>query len=167
MLTDLGSAVIVTGGPAMKTRTLILAAAWLFSGLVYADPPPHSHRGPDMDRIALLLDLDDYQKSEVQKVLEAQHEQMHVTMEQERSGGQHPSREEMQARHEQLQKDTLDKLSSILNEQQLKKFAALTDHPPGATHHRGGEPSPRSSQESSQGSASQGSSQPAQGSSRL
>jgi Spy/CpxP family protein refolding chaperone len=148
----------------MKTRTLILAAAWLFSGLVFADPPPHAQRGPDMERIALLLDLDDYQKSEVQKVLEAQHEQMHATMEQERSSGQHPSREEMQARHEQFQKDTLDKLSSILNEQQLRKFAALSDHPGPHGHHRG---------ESSQGSAAQGttqsrgSAQPAQGSSRL
>jgi len=114
----------------MRTRTVILAAAWLFSGLVYADTP-HQHHQPDMDRIALLLDLDDQQKAEVQKVLEAQHEQMHAAMEQEHAAGQHPSREEMRARHEQLQKDTLDKLSSILNEQQLKKFAALTEHPPG------------------------------------
>jgi hypothetical protein len=117
----------------MQVRTLILAAAWLFSGLVYADQQPqqHQHRGPDMDRLALLLDLNDQQKSQVQQVLNEQHEQMRATMEQEHASGQHPSRDEMRTRHEQLQKDTMDKLSSILDAQQLKKFQALTEHGPG------------------------------------
>jgi Spy/CpxP family protein refolding chaperone len=121
----------------MRVRTVLLAAAWLFSGLVYADTPPHSQQhGPDMDRIALLLDLDDTQKSEVQKILEAQHEQMRTQMEQEHAAGTHPSRDEMRARHDKLKQDTLDKLSTVLNEQQLKKFAALSDHQHGPPHGR-------------------------------
>jgi hypothetical protein len=129
----------------MQVRTLVLAAAWLFSGLVYADQQPQTqaqpqHRGPDMDRLALLLDLNDQQKTQVQQVLNEQHEQMHATMEQEHASGQKPSRDEMRARHEQLQKDTMDKLSSILDAQQLKKFQALTEHGPGGgwgRHHGG------------------------------
>ena len=120
----------------MKIRTVLFAAAWLFSGLVHADPP-HQHKGPDMDRIALLLDLDEQQKSEVQKVLEAQHQTAHDTIDQERADGQRPSGDEMRARHEKLKQETLDKLGGVLNEQQLKKFAALTDHPPGARHGHG------------------------------
>jgi Spy/CpxP family protein refolding chaperone len=126
----------------MQVRTLVLAAAWLFSGLVYADQQPqqqHQHRGPDMDRLALLLDLNDQQKSQVQQVLDEQHEQMRAAMEQEHASGQHPSRDEMRAKHEQLQKDTMDKLSSILDAQQLKKFQALAEHGPGGGwgHHHG------------------------------
>lgn len=118
----------------MSTRTLILAAAWLFSGLVYADTPPppqsqHQHRGPDMDRLATLLDLGDQQKAEVQKVLQAQHQQMQAAMQ-----NQHASD---QALRQQMQKDTIDKLSAILNEQQLKKFEALAQHPPGKHGHWG------------------------------
>jgi Spy/CpxP family protein refolding chaperone len=120
----------------MRIRTVLFAAAWLFSGLVHADPP-HQHKGPDMDRMALLLDLDEQQKAEVQKVLEAQHEQVRATIEQERAAGQHPTREEMRARHEKLKQDTLDKLSGVLNQQQLKKFAALTDRPAGGHHGNG------------------------------
>jgi hypothetical protein len=128
----------------MQVRTLVLAAAWLFSGLVYADQQPQAqpqHRGPDMDRLALLLDLNDTQKTQVEQVLNEQHEQMRATMEQEHASGQKPSRDEMRAKHEQLQKDTMDKLSSILDAQQLKKFQALTEHGPGGggwgRHHGG------------------------------
>jgi hypothetical protein len=120
----------------MRIRTVLFAAAWLFSGPVHADPP-HQHKGPDMDRIALLLDLDEQQKSEVQKVLESQHEQVRATIEQERAAGEHPSHEEIRARHEKLKQDTLDKLSGVLNDQQLKKFVALTDHPTGARRGHG------------------------------
>ena len=128
----------------MQVRTLVLAAAWLFSGLVYADQQPQAqpqHRGPDMDRLALLLDLNDTQKTQVEQVLNEQHEQMRATMEHEHASGQKPSHDEMRAKHEQLQKDTMDKLSSILDAQQLKKFQALTEHGPGGGgwgHHHGG-----------------------------
>jgi hypothetical protein len=130
----------------MQVRTLVLAAAWLFSGLVYADQQPQTqaqpqHRGPDMDRLALLLDLNDAQKSQVEQVLNEQHEQMRATMEQQHASGQKPTRDEMRAKHEQLQKDTMSKLSSILDAQQLKKFQALSEHCPGGGgwgHHHGG-----------------------------
>jgi hypothetical protein len=128
----------------MQVRTLVLAAAWLFSGLVYADQQPQAepqHRGPDMDRLALLLDLNDAQKTQVEQVLNEQHEQMRTQMQQDLASGQKPSHEQMRAKHEQLQKDTMTKLSSILDAQQLKKFQALTEHGPGGDgwgHHHGG-----------------------------
>ena len=89
---------------------------------------------------ALLLDLDDTQKSEVQKILEEQHEQMRTEMEQAHAAGTHPSRDEMRARHDKLKQETHDKLSAVLNEQQLKKFDALSEQmhgPHGHGHDRG------------------------------
>jgi cell fate (sporulation/competence/biofilm development) regulator YlbF (YheA/YmcA/DUF963 family) len=80
-----------------------------------------------MDRLALLLDLNDYQKTEVAKVLKEQHEQFRATREQAQSSGQRPTREEMRAKHEQMKEELHTKLSSVLDEQQLKKFDALQE----------------------------------------
>lgn len=112
----------------MKTKVTLLALAWLASGVALAEPPA-SPPGPDMDRMALLLDLDAYQKTEVEKVLKEQHEQMRAAFEAARaSGAERPSREEMKAKHDQYNQELHTKLSGILNETQLKKFDALQEH---------------------------------------
>lgn len=108
----------------MKTQVTLLALAWLASGVALAEPPA-SPPGPDMDRLALLLDLDAYQKTEVEKVLKEQHEQMRTAFAAARSSGERPSREEMKAKHDQYKQELHTKLSGILNETQLKKFDAL------------------------------------------
>lgn len=119
----------------MKTPVTLLALAWLASGVALAEPattPP----GPDMDRMALLLDLNDYQKTEVEKVLKEQREQMRAAREAARaSGSERPTREEMKAKHEQFKQELRTKLSGILDETQLKKFEALHEgRGPGRFH---------------------------------
>jgi Spy/CpxP family protein refolding chaperone len=114
----------------MKTRIVLAAVAMLaVAGAAFAHA---AHQGPplDMDRLALLLDLDAAQKTQVQTILESQREQARAAREQQRSNStERPSREERRALHEQLRQDTLSKLSTVLNDLQLKKFEALTQRP--------------------------------------
>lgn len=121
----------------MKPQVTLLALAWLTSSVAMAQTPATSASGPEaqrMDRMALLLDLDAYQKTEVEKVLKAHHEKMRAEHEAARaSGATRPSREEMEAKREQSQQELRTQLSGILNETQLKKFEALREgHGPGS-----------------------------------
>jgi len=119
----------------MKPVTTLLALAWLTSSVALAQTPATAAPGPDadrMDRMALLLDLDAYQKTEVEKILKAHHEKMRSEHEAARASGTRPTREEMQAKREQSQQELRTQLSGILNETQLKKFEALREgHGPG------------------------------------
>jgi Spy/CpxP family protein refolding chaperone len=123
----------------MKTKVTLLALAWLASGVAFAadtttatTPPARVAPGPDMDRLALLLDLNAYQKTEVEKILKEQHEQMRAEFESARaSGAARPSRDEMKAKREQAKTELNTKLSAVLDETQLKKFDALRERGPG------------------------------------
>lgn len=123
----------------MKTKVTLLALAWLASGVAFAadtttatTPPAQVAPGPDMDRLALLLDLDSYQKTEVEKILKEQHEQMRAEFEAARAAGTaRPSRDEMKAKFEQVKTELNTKLSAVLDETQLKKFEALHERGPG------------------------------------
>ncbi|HEY0943272.1 MAG TPA: hypothetical protein VGE08_24520 [Steroidobacter sp.] len=124
----------------MKTKVTLLAIAWLASGVALAadtapNAPYHGTRGPNMDRMALLLDLDAYQKTEVEKILKAHHEQRRAQFEAAKASGTRPSREEMKAMHEQGKQELNTKLSGVLNETQMKKFEALRERGPGAGRH--------------------------------
>ena len=57
----------------MKYRVALIAAAMLASAVALAHPD-HGPHGPDMDRMATLLDLNDSQKAEVQKIFDEHHE---------------------------------------------------------------------------------------------
>jgi Spy/CpxP family protein refolding chaperone len=116
----------------MKYRIPLLAAAMLASSIAVAQPPSGARPAPDMERLGILLDLNDFQKGEVQKILEAQHQEMLTIREQARASGTRPSREEMQQRREQFRQETLTKLQTVLTPEQLKKFEVLHDHPVGA-----------------------------------
>ena len=116
--------------------TLALAMAWLTGGLAIADQREgHSSSGADMDRMAILLDLNDGQKTAVQEVLQQQHDKMHASHEAQHAAGTRPTREEMTKLHEQMKQETVTKLQSVLTPEQIKKFEALTDGPP---HSHGG-----------------------------
>lgn len=123
----------------MKTKVTLLALAWLASGVAFAadtttattTPPARVAPGPDMDRLALLLDLNAYQKTEVEKILKEQHEQMRSEFAAARASGTRPSRDEMKAKHEQAKTELHTKLSAVLDETQLKKFEALHERGPG------------------------------------
>ncbi|HEY6642506.1 hypothetical protein [Povalibacter sp.] len=120
----------------MKTRITIVAIALLAAGSALAHPtgPTHGRGGPDLDRMAILLDLDEGQKAAVKQVFDEQRQQHLAAREKAKESQTRPTREEMHARREQGQKATLEKLRPILSDTQMTKFQALTaprtDMPP-------------------------------------
>ena len=116
----------------MKTTVVAVAALW--AGALLAQSPPAGPPNPaaHLEKLALLLDLTDAQKPQVQSILEAQHAQMKALMEQAKAAGGKPDFQAMQAAHQQIMQDTLAKLSGVLTPVQLKKFQALHEmHPRG------------------------------------
>jgi hypothetical protein len=123
-------------------RTLPLAAtALLLAGTVSAQPPgPPPRGGFDIERMAVLLDLDDYQKTEVERILNEQRDARAAMRQQRADGGERPSREEMEAHRSQMRDGMLMQLQSVLNQTQLEKFEALMTPPErGRREHRRGE----------------------------
>ena len=117
----------------MKVRVALIAAAMLASALALAHPHDGA-QGPDMDRMAVLLDLNDSQKAEVQKIFDEQHEKLKAVHEQAHSAGTKPTREERAKFHDEMKQEMTTKLQAVLSPDQMKKFAALADHQHG---HRG------------------------------
>ncbi|HVN46269.1 MAG TPA: hypothetical protein VMT66_13655 [Steroidobacteraceae bacterium] len=114
-------------------KSTVLTLLLLCAGAAYAEAPAApSAASPEasrhMDDLAVLLDLTDAQKAQVQTVLQAQHAKMRESFEQARSSGAHPDWQQMQALHEQLQQETLQKLSTVLSATQLKKFQIIQQH---------------------------------------
>lgn len=112
-----------------KTSIILIASAWLATGIALADTPPKAPPGPDMDRIAILLDLNDSQKAAVQQVFEEQRQKMREAREQYKASGKRPTREEMKQAHQQRKQETLTKLQGVLTPEQMKKYEVLTDRP--------------------------------------
>ena len=114
----------------MKSRVALIAAALLASTVALA-AQHEGHPGPDMDRMAVLLDLNDSQKAEVQKIFNEQHEKLDAKHEELKAAGTKPTREERQKFHEEMKQDMTTKLQGVLTPEQMKKFDALMDHPRG------------------------------------
>ncbi|HET9446442.1 MAG TPA: Spy/CpxP family protein refolding chaperone [Steroidobacteraceae bacterium] len=111
----------------MKVRVALMATALLASAVARAGP--HGGHAPDMDRMATLLDLNDSQKAEVQKILSEQHAKAKAAHEERRAaGGEKPTRDERAKLHEEMKQETTTKLQAVLTPEQIKKFEALTDH---------------------------------------
>jgi hypothetical protein len=111
----------------MKATVLTLAV--LCAGAAYAQtPPPPTHAAEaahHMDDLATLLDLTDAQKAQVQTILQEEHAKMKQSFEQAKASGTEPDWQQMKALHEQMQQETLQKLSSVLSATQLKKFQVI------------------------------------------
>jgi Spy/CpxP family protein refolding chaperone len=118
----------------MKSRVALVAMALFASAVALAQAHPHGGPGPNMDRMAILLELNDSQKAEVQKILQEQHDKLDAVHEQQRAAGTKPTREERVKFHEELKQDLATKLQAVLSPEQMKKFEALTDH---SRRHRG------------------------------
>lgn len=95
----------------MSIRTATLALLALSTSAFAADSPAdrEGHRAEHMERLATLLDLDDHQKTQVQAILEEQHQKRKAVHEQ----------------REATRTETLEKLRPVLSEAQIKKFEAL------------------------------------------
>ncbi len=114
----------------MKTSIILIAS--LLVSTAMAQTPPPGRPGPppiDMDRMALLLDMDSYQKTEVKKLLDAQRTEMQAQRKQFEASGERPSRDAMRAQREKADKALMESLQQVLNEQQIAKFKALNDRP--------------------------------------
>jgi hypothetical protein len=84
----------------------------------------------DIERLAILLDLDAYQKNEVERVLKEQRDAMLAAREARAAeGAESLSFDDMRARRAALEQETLTKLSAVLTEPQMTKFKVLTERP--------------------------------------
>jgi Spy/CpxP family protein refolding chaperone len=131
----------------MKRHFVALTLLWIGVALAQA-PDTSGNGGPPgpgpgretpaqrMDRLATLLDLTDAQRTQVAAVLEEEHTKMQQQRQQAQASGQRPSFEQMKAVHDQVQQDTIAKLTPILTADQLEKFQALMAErgPPGHPH---------------------------------
>ena len=110
----------------MKASVFALALLW--AGMLLAQAPaPPEHAARHLENLATLLDLTDAQKPQVQAILEEQHGKMRAAHEQAKASGSKPDFEQMMALHQQLQQETIQKLTPVLSEAQLKKFKALAE----------------------------------------
>jgi len=108
----------------MKSVAYVIALSTIFTGVAMAQPPDVSER---MDRMAILLDLNEFQKTEVQRILQAQRETARATREAMREAGERPSREARTAHRQQAREAVLTQLQSVLTQDQLTKFEVLAD----------------------------------------
>jgi hypothetical protein len=130
----------------MKRLNIVIAALGLAAGAANAQPPGPPPGGRfDLDELAVLLDLDAYQKGEVDRVLTEQREAQRAQREAQRAAGgdngtdgERPSREDMLARREQGREELFGKLQNVLTEPQLAKLKILMEPPQGGRGPRGG-----------------------------
>jgi len=132
----------------MQRLNLVIAVLGLAAGAAHAQPPGPPPGGRfDLDNLAILLDLDAYQKQEVGRVLTEQRDTMLAEREARRAAreqnssaatDERPAPEEMRARREENQNKMLGQLQNILSEQQMTKLKILMQTPPGGRGPRGG-----------------------------
>lgn len=127
----------------MNYRTLVVVALTLVAGTALADGPrPGGMRGPDIDNLAIILELNDQQKQEVEKIMSAHHEAAMARREAHRAAGERPDRETIEAEREQMRADLHARLQTVLSAEQLEKLDAMRamrgDRPP--RHHKHHEP---------------------------
>ena len=117
-------------------RATVLALALVFAGAVFADAtqPANAaaHQAQMMADLATLLDLTDAQKPQVQTILQAEHTQMQAQhaqvkqlFEQAKASGTKPDFSQIKALHQQLEQETITKLTPVLSANQLAKFQIL------------------------------------------
>jgi|HubBroStandDraft_5_1064220.scaffolds.fasta_scaffold55920_3 hypothetical protein len=136
-------------------RATVLALALVFAGAAFADttPPANAaaHQAQMMADLTTLLDLTATQQPQVQSILQAQHTAMQAQhaqvkqlFEQAKASGTKPDFSQIKALHQQLEQETIAKLTPVLNSNQLAKFEVLQKmHHPHFHHgHRPGGTSP-------------------------
>lgn len=135
----------------MQPIKILIATLGLAATAAFAQPPsgPGGPGGPgglggppgaNLERLTVLLDLDAYQKTQVERVLNEQRETMQAERKAHEAPGERPSFTQMQSRREQVREDTITKLQSVLTEQQITKFKLLMEPPAGRPGGRRGPP---------------------------
>jgi uncharacterized HAD superfamily protein len=111
----------------MKATVFALALLWAGALCAQTTAAPATRAAAHLDKLATLLDLTDAQKTQVQAVLQEEHAKIRAAHEQAKASGTKPDWEQMKALHEQIQQETLQKLTPVLSESQLKKFQTLQE----------------------------------------
>jgi Spy/CpxP family protein refolding chaperone len=120
----------------MKTAVVTLAVLW--AGAVLAGNMGPGNQASHLEKLAILLDLTDAQKPQVATILEGEHAQMKALFEQTKAAGGKPDLQALQAARQQINQDTVTKLSGVLSPAQLKKFQTLQQMHHGFGHRPGG-----------------------------
>ena len=132
----------------MKRLNLLITALGLAAGAANAQPPGPPPGGRfDLDNLAILLDLDAYQKGEVGRVLDEQRQAMLAEREAQRAAREqsdgatteHQPRDGGPSRRDANREQVLGKLQNILTEQQMTKLKVLMQPPQGGRGPRGGQ----------------------------
>jgi hypothetical protein len=123
----------------MKASVLALALLCAGSGVAFAQTaaPTAAHESRHMDNLATLLDLNDAQKAQVQAILQEEHAKMKASFEEAKASGTRPDFQQMRALHQQIQQETLQKLTPVLSPAQLKKFQIIAQEMHHAHEHFG------------------------------
>jgi uncharacterized HAD superfamily protein len=117
----------------MKAIVFALTALW--AGALLAQAPAPAQHTAHLEKLATLLDLTDAQKTQVQAVLQEEHAKIKAAHEQAVASGTKPDMQQMQALHQQIQQETLQKLTPVLSAEQLKKFQTLQEMHGEMMHH--------------------------------
>ena len=124
-------------------KATLVALSLLFASAAFAQTPPApnaEHGAKMMDNLAVLLDLTPAQKTQVQAILQEEHAKAKAAFEQAHASGTQPDFSQMKALHQQLQQETLQKLTPVLSEAQLQKFQVLEQMHHQHMHHGGAWP---------------------------
>ena len=124
-------------------RLSMFLVALLASATLYAQPgpPPQdmaAHEAKMMDHLAVLLDLTDAQRPQVEAILKDEHGKIRQAMEQANAGGAAPDHEKLKALHQQIHDDAIARLTPVLTPLQLQKFQILGEmhmHSMAMMHH--------------------------------
>ena len=119
----------------MKATVLALTALW--AGALIAQTPAPPQHAAHLEKLATLLDLTDAQKTQVQAILQEEHAKIRAAHEQAMASGTEPDAQQMQALHQQIKQETLQKLTPVLSAAQLKKFQTLQEMHGEMMHHFG------------------------------
>src|ERR1700739_2737584 len=96
----------------MKVSVLALAALWSVAALAGAGG---GNQASHMEKLAILLDLTGAQKPQVGSILQGEHAQMKALIEQTKAAGGKPDFQALHAARQQINQDTLTKLSGVLS----------------------------------------------------
>ena len=127
----------------MKRLTLALSAMLLAASVAHAQTPPAGgppRGGPPFERIAQELNLDDNQKPEVKRILEAQRAKHEAEREKFRASGTRPTAEQMQAQMQADDAALYEQLKGVLRTDQLEKWQQLQEERRQRMQHMGPPP---------------------------
>jgi len=126
----------------MNRFTSMLAALAASATVAFAQtpaggPPPdappgfgHGRGGSPVEHLTQELSLTDAQAAQVKQIFEAQRSKMETERAQFEASGTRPTREEMQAHHDQMDAELRQQLAGVLTPEQLTKFDELRKRRP-------------------------------------